>query len=124
MHVQSIWDIFDIHFNLPSTDIALNGHILSVEKIEDIISTGTRIDEITLKWFSAAGNKNIPVSGTMISEKVTAAAESFDVQDFKAPSDWLEKFGKRHAIAYESICGEVADVNPVDAESLQYNYLQ
>lgn len=41
----------------------------------------------------------------MIREKARAVAESFGVQVFKASSGWLEKFRKRHAIAYKSISG-------------------
>ncbi|KAK9700544.1 CENP-B N-terminal DNA-binding domain [Popillia japonica] len=43
-------------------------------------STGTGIDEMTLKWFFAAQNKNTPDSGTTLKEKAIAVAGSLDVQ--------------------------------------------
>ncbi|KAK9717152.1 Tc5 transposase DNA-binding domain [Popillia japonica] len=53
----------------------------------------------------------------MIRERARAAAQSLNVQDFKASSGWFEKFRKRHSNAFKSISGEAADAYPVDVEN-------
>lgn len=55
-------------FNSNAKSTELKKHFVS--------SSGSRIDEMTLKLFSEARNIYVPVSGTMIREKARAAAES------------------------------------------------
>lgn len=80
-------------------------------------SDGFNIDVACNEWFTKARNKNIPLTGTLICEKVKEIAEKLGNADFKASSGWLEKFKKGHNIAFKTISGEGVSVNPEDVSS-------
>lgn len=80
-------------------------------------SEGFNIDAACYEWFTKARNKNIPLTGTLIREKAKEIAGKLGNVDFKASSGWLERFKKRHNIAFKTISGEGASVNPEDVSS-------
>ncbi|KAL1448239.1 hypothetical protein WDU94_003519, partial [Cyamophila willieti] len=46
-----------------------------------------------------------------LQEKAEQMAEAHGLNEFKASNGWLEKFRKRHNIAYKTVCGEAASVD-------------
>ncbi|XP_045463820.1 tigger transposable element-derived protein 6-like [Harmonia axyridis] len=78
--------------------------------------TGSTIDKCCFEWFIKARNKGIPLSGPIIQSKAKEIANNLAYKDFSASSGWLEKFRRRHNIAFKAISGEASSVNPIDVE--------
>uniref|UniRef100_H3AUL7 HTH CENPB-type domain-containing protein n=1 Tax=Latimeria chalumnae TaxID=7897 RepID=H3AUL7_LATCH len=65
------------------------------------------IDEAIHRWFVAARDKNIPVSGDLLKSKAEQFARSLDIENFKCSNGWIERFKKR----FKTIVGEKASVD-------------
>ena len=68
------------------------------------------MDEALLKWFRAARDQNIPVSGPLLIAKGKEFAEKLGNRDFQASAGWLAQFKKRHKITFKVMSGESASV--------------
>ncbi|XP_008178777.1 tigger transposable element-derived protein 6-like [Acyrthosiphon pisum] len=75
----------------------------------DLLRKGFEIDHVCYEWFYRVRAKNLPISG--IQEKAIEIAKTLGRTNFKASNGWLEKFHKRHNIAYKAICGESISVD-------------
>lgn len=62
-------------------------------------STFNDVETATLKWFKSARDKNIPISGPMLTAKSEEFAEKLDITNFKASVGWLENFKSRQGIS-------------------------
>ena len=72
-----------------------------------------KLDEQVYEWFIFQRSKNIPISGSILQEKVGEISNSWDDHfgAFKASNGWLEKFRKRHNISHRVISDESLSVN-------------
>ncbi|XP_017054024.1 tigger transposable element-derived protein 6 [Drosophila ficusphila] len=75
---------------------------------------GAHIDELIFDWFSGARSENILVTGEMVREKAKQIADEVGYVDFSASSGWLQKWRKRHNIAYNAT-GDSLDVQDFEA---------
>lgn len=69
------------------------------------------VEAATLKWFKAARDQNIPISGPMLVTKAEEFAGKLDQTDFKASNGWLENFKSRQGITFKRVCGEEKSVD-------------
>jgi hypothetical protein len=74
------------------------------------------IDVALLAWFKGIREKNIPLSGTILLSKAEELAAGLGYEDWKCSVGWLDRFKKRHNIAFHSICGEAGDVPIKDCD--------
>ena len=72
-----------------------------------------KLDKQVYEWFIFQRSKNIPISGSILQEKVREISNSLDdhFDAFKASNGWLEKFRKRYNISHRVISGENSSVN-------------
>ncbi|XP_017079123.1 tigger transposable element-derived protein 3 [Drosophila eugracilis] len=75
---------------------------------------GANIDELCFQWFSRARSENIPISGEMVREKAKEKADEEGYTKFSASPGWLEKWRKRHNIAYNAT-GDSLDIQEFEA---------
>lgn len=73
-----------------------------------------QIDEAVYEWFCCQRAKRIPISGPILQERGRQIAEELGLPsgEFKASNGWLSRFQKRHSVAFRTISGESAAVNP------------
>ena len=71
------------------------------------------VEEALLKWFKAARDQNVPITGPFMMEKASGLAKRLGVPEgqFKVSSGWLERFKERHGITFKKVCGEEKSVN-------------
>ena len=74
----------------------------------------SEVDKLCFDWFAIARSKNLPISGQIVSAKAKEIAEKIDYNGFSALGWWLQKWRKRHNIAFKCISEEAADVTPED----------
>jgi hypothetical protein len=55
--------------------------------------------------------KNIHIFGPMVQSEALAVAKSLGNDQFKASTEWLYRFKKRHNIVWNGVCGESKDVD-------------
>ncbi|XP_033729505.1 major centromere autoantigen B-like, partial [Pecten maximus] len=72
------------------------------------------LNELTLKWFSPARARNLPISGPLLQEKAMRFASDLGLTDYKASSGWLTSFKERNSIGFYKVSGESGDVDPLD----------
>ena len=70
------------------------------------------VEEALFRWFTAACNKNIPVSGPLLATKVQSFAEMLSKKNFEASPGQLSQFKERHSIVFKNVCGESSPVSP------------
>ncbi|GBN41822.1 Tigger transposable element-derived protein 4 [Araneus ventricosus] len=56
------------------------------------------VDEAVLKWIHTMRDKNIPISGPSITEKVFQFAMVLGYDEFRGSNGWPEKSKRRHGI--------------------------
>ncbi|GBN23632.1 hypothetical protein AVEN_179996-1 [Araneus ventricosus] len=64
------------------------------------------VDEAISKWIHTMRDKNVPISGPFIIEKVLQFAKALGYDEFRGSNGWLEKFKRRHGIIAKVISGE------------------
>ena len=71
------------------------------------------VEEALLKWFKAALDQNVPITGPFMMEKSSGLAKRLGVPkgQFKVSSSWLEWFKEKHGIIFKQVCGEEKPVN-------------
>lgn len=69
------------------------------------------LDESLLTWFQQARAAGINFDGSILREKAMEVADRLGITDFAASNGWIDRFRKRHGIAYKTVCGEAASVN-------------
>jgi hypothetical protein len=73
--------------------------------------TGNKeINEIVCKWFMNARSKSIHISSPMVHREALAVATSLGNDQFKASTEWLDSFKKRHN-RVEQCVGSLIDVD-------------
>ncbi|GBM24579.1 Tigger transposable element-derived protein 6 [Araneus ventricosus] len=77
------------------------------------------INEAILEWFKTVRAKEITVSGPMIQHKAKELADALEIENFSASNGWQDRFRIRNNIAFRSLCGEAADVDPSLCEDCQ-----
>ncbi|KAI6652943.1 Tigger transposable element-derived protein 6 [Oopsacas minuta] len=75
------------------------------------LSSHCEVNDLIWQWFVTARSKNIPISGPILQAKGIDFAEQLGIP-FKASNGWLEKFRSRYNIAFKTLCGESASVDP------------
>ncbi|XP_016975318.1 tigger transposable element-derived protein 2 isoform X2 [Drosophila rhopaloa] len=75
---------------------------------------GAHIDELCFDWFSRARVDNILISGEMVRQKAKQIADEVGYAGFLASSGWLQKWRKRHNIAYNAT-GDSLDLQEFEA---------
>ncbi|CAI6373801.1 unnamed protein product [Macrosiphum euphorbiae] len=88
-----------------------NENVNGETKKNFIEGKGFEIDHVCYEWFCRVRAKNLPISGPLIQQKAIEIAKTLGRTNFKASNGWLEKFRKRHNIAYKAICGESSSVD-------------
>lgn len=63
------------------------------------------------KWSSRARSQNVPILGSLVKSKALEIAQKLNVANFRASNGALEKWRNRHAISFQCISGESANVN-------------
>lgn len=71
-------------------------------------------DEVS-EWFNKVRSNNIPVTGSVIQEKVRSLAASKGISEFKASNGWLWGFQKRSGLTSQFTCGEASKVDETAA---------
>ncbi|XP_072172602.1 tigger transposable element-derived protein 4-like [Diadema setosum] len=74
------------------------------------------VEEALIKWFRDVRDKNLPVSGPLLKEKVEFFATSLG-HEFKASNGWLARFKERHNIHQLQVCGDSAGVDEVTVDA-------
>lgn len=64
------------------------------------MTTYLDIDKYLLKWFTQCPDKNIPVSRSILREKVNGYAQQLGRINFKANSVWLKNWKKRQDVVF------------------------
>lgn len=82
---------------------------LSAQKVKK--SSFNVIDEKLLEWFKFQREKRIPLNSSILSEKATQISKDLNVENFRCPPSWIERFKKRHKIKFSVISGEANSVN-------------
>ncbi|GBN69389.1 Tigger transposable element-derived protein 6 [Araneus ventricosus] len=62
-------------------------------------------------------DKNVPISGHFIIEKVLQFAKALGYDEFRGSNGWLDKFKRRHGIVAKVISGESKEVDDNDSEN-------
>ncbi|KAI6648161.1 Tigger transposable element-derived protein 6 [Oopsacas minuta] len=75
------------------------------------LSSHCEVNDLIWQWFVTARSKNIPISGPILQAKGIDFAEQLGIP-FKASNGWLEKFRSRYNMAFKTLCGESASVDP------------
>ena len=63
-----------------------------------------------MKWFKAARDRNIPISGSILVTKAEEFAQKLTVTGFKASSGWLGNFKSRQGISLKRVFGKEKSV--------------
>lgn len=76
------------------------------------------VEEALHKWFKAARDHNVPISGSFMMQWVLKLARKLGVPkcEFKCSNGWPDRFKERHSISFKPICHEE---NSVDTDSDQ-----
>ncbi|KAL1466151.1 hypothetical protein MTO96_042915 [Rhipicephalus appendiculatus] len=100
-------DVCDV---LPST--SENHHALDV--LRHTVSAGSAkqargakygtLDETLLTWFRQARAAGINFDGSILRKKAMEVADRLGITDFAASNGWIDRFRKRHGIAYKTHC--------------------
>ena len=69
------------------------------------------IDRAIFDWFLAQRQRNFPISGELIREKVQSLAMSQGITEFKSSYGWLARFKERHSITLKTIAGQAGFVD-------------
>ena len=69
------------------------------------------VEEALFRWFKAARDKNIPVSGPLLATKARSFADMLGKNDFEASPGWLTRFKECHSIVFKNVCGESSSVS-------------
>lgn len=69
------------------------------------------LDEALLTWFKQARAAGINFDGSILREKAMVIADRLGIADFGVSNGWIDRFRKRHGIAYRTVSGEAASVN-------------
>ena len=69
------------------------------------------VEHALIKWFKTVRDRNLPVSGPMLTTKAEEFATRLDHPDFKCSNGWLDRFKERHNITFKKICGEAKSVD-------------
>jgi hypothetical protein len=75
------------------------------------VTSNKEIDEVVWEWFTNSRSKNIHISDPMVQSETLAVAKSLGNDQFKASTEWLDSFKKRHNIVWNGVCGESKDVD-------------
>ncbi|KAL1437462.1 hypothetical protein MTO96_048850 [Rhipicephalus appendiculatus] len=62
------------------------------------------LDETLLTWFRQARAAGINFDGSILREKAMEVADRLGITDFAASNGWIDRFRKRHGIAYKTHC--------------------
>ena len=73
-------------------------------------SVYTDVEEALLKWFKQTRAAQLPISGPMLAEIAESLAKEMGLLDWKCSNGFLERFKKRHNIAFKVAAGEAASV--------------
>ncbi|XP_005102045.1 tigger transposable element-derived protein 4 [Aplysia californica] len=69
------------------------------------------VDRALFVWCKQARSINAPISRTIMQTQAELIAAELGDVDFKASPGWLDRFRRRHGIAYQTMSGEAASVN-------------
>ena len=70
------------------------------------------VEEALFRWFKAARDKNVSVSGPLLATKVRLFPDMLGKSDFEASSGWLSWFKERYSIVFKNVCGESSSISP------------
>ncbi|XP_066153045.1 tigger transposable element-derived protein 4-like [Euwallacea fornicatus] len=87
------------------------------EKRSFLKSQSLKIDKLCYKWFVESRNKGIPLTGPLVQAKAKEISETLGNKNFSASTGWLNRFRTRHNIAFKTISGESASVNPENVKT-------
>ena len=89
------------------------------------ISSGKhdQIDKAVYKWFMNARERNVPISGHILSEKALEFAKQLNVTDFKASEGWLDRWKNRNNVVHRAISGEEKSCTPEMTASWEQTHL-
>ncbi|KAL1453534.1 hypothetical protein MTO96_043753 [Rhipicephalus appendiculatus] len=62
------------------------------------------LDDALLTWFKQACAAGINFDGSILREKAMEIADRLGITDFAASNGWIDRFRKRHGIAYKTHC--------------------
>ena len=54
-----------------------------------------KLDSVVLRWFLSKRSQNIPLDGTIITEKARIYAKELGYSNFQASAGWLDRWKKR-----------------------------
>ncbi|KAH7947438.1 hypothetical protein HPB52_011951 [Rhipicephalus sanguineus] len=69
------------------------------------------LEETLLTWFNQARAAGINFDGSILHEKLMEIADRLGIIDFAVSNGWIDRFRRRHGIAYKTVGGEAASVN-------------
>lgn len=113
----------DIAKDLGLSPSTLNGIIMKRAEIEENVALFGRkakqahgvkygtLDETLLTLFRQACAASINFDGSILREKTIEVADRLGITDFAASNGWIDRFRKRHGIAYKTVSGEAASVS-------------
>ena len=111
--VSSIWSnkdkILESYCNLPKNRLK----ILTTKHID--------LDVQLLELFIIQRNKNVPLTGQILVEKVNALAKSNGFENFNFSVGWIDRFKKRHGIIFGTISGESKSVDMENVDNWRQN---
>ena len=64
------------------------------------------------EWFHKVRSINVPVTGTLLTEKARCFAEHLDHESFKASNGFLDRFKVRQGITGQTVCDDEKSVDP------------
>ncbi|XP_060846462.1 tigger transposable element-derived protein 7-like [Rhopalosiphum padi] len=84
---------------------------LNVEKESSVVKRmrlplDQSLDDAVYKWFCQLRSTGLAVRGVEIQAAADRLAKQLNINNFKASSGWLFRFGRRHNITNKKICGE------------------
>ena len=110
-------------YNVPKN--TLSTWVKKKIKLFDALKKGTNVkrqklrpgnhefmDQAIFNWLLNMRSQNLPLSASMIQEKVVIFAKELNTENFQASDGWLRRWKERNDISFKTVSGESKSATP------------